>query len=170
MSQQINCWVFFVSLRYLEIFFCFQKKLCMLYEHRSYGNLPFEKGNVHWECEKCLQSHYAVRTTAAASFFFCLPWGTVWEQRCSCKHFAPQFVTWPCLWVKNTLLCRSPEITRNSSKVKGKIVQIQCKQHSSRRKGRGTMCKLPHPRFSQKGLSPPSSQPTVAFRGVHTPH
>lgn len=104
-----------------------------------------------------------------SSFFLllCLPWGTVWEQRCLCKHFAPQFVTWPCFWVKNTLLCRSPEITHNSSKVKGKIVQIQCKQHSSRRKGRGTVCKLPHP-FSQKGLSPTSSQPAEAFPGVHS--
>lgn len=131
MSQRINCWVFFVSLRYFEIFFTLQKK-CILYEYRGYGSLPFEKGNMQQECEKCLQSntvppgpkqqllssslltprdHAGGRDVNVGILYrrFCLGhafwWGAVWEP-------------WDHAWLEQD---------------ERKIVQTQCKYHSSKR-------------------------------------
>lgn len=52
----------------LRGFFSISKKLYILYEHRGWGILPFEKRTVSQECEKSPQTpDCAVRTTAAAA-------------------------------------------------------------------------------------------------------
>lgn len=58
--------------------------------------------------------------SSSCSAALCSLWGRDWEQGCSCGCFATQFAAWPCLWVRNTMLCRSPEIVNNLGKVKGK--------------------------------------------------
>lgn len=91
--------------------------------------------------------------SSSCSAALCSLQGRGWKQGCSCGCFVSQFGTWPCLWVRNTLLCWSPEIINDSGKVKGKC--CDCKVSSTVLKGRkrGSVCHLPSQRLNWEGLS-----------------
>lgn len=66
-------------------------------------------------CTLCHQDYSGSSSAACLSL-----WGSGWERGCSCRCFVSPVVPCPCLWGRNTLLHRSPEVMNNLGKVRGK--------------------------------------------------
>lgn len=105
----------------LKDFYSISKKLYMLLNTEDKG-FYYLKKILYIRDVKNTQRHTLCHQDCSSSCFaaLCSLQGRGWKQGCSCGCFVPQFGAWPCLWLRNTLLCWSPEITNDSGKVKGK--------------------------------------------------